>query len=732
MAYTATKNAQGNYEVSLNGQKVTTGTSDVLGYYGLSQDNLGNSTAQTYQQPITPNIPSSANYDPSGAKTVPSAPVAPTQPTYQQPAPVTQTPQQSPQQIQQQSQQTTGQTNAAQPPSAPSAYLQPGAQGQDVAQLQNYLVQMGYLTPEQVSTGQGTYGPQTTAAVAKLQQDLGLNVGSQAGYYGPKTQEALGAKYNTFFNSVQNSAVPQSGADARAQIQNGITPDEPTSDPVFGAMASSMAPILQSLGQVLQNINNPALTATSLQSEYNQLSQQYNLPGMQADMLNMQNIMNGTENDIRDELSSAGGGGTESQVLAMSAARNKVVLKQYNSLSTQYQAAATNVQNMMQYAGQDQATQLQRTQMTASVTESMASIESQMMQMGMTMQNNARQAVQYNVTQMGYQGLAASTQGNPQMSKYYENMLGLAPGSLSNPATVAQMDTYKDQTLQLNSYKAAIAAFQSGYGGAPAGSQGSPTIPSGGVGSIPADSSTLTRPSWLNNDVPLSMSAGQMDQYMSAQKSASVDPGTNNVVAPGIGYYVHQSDGSYVLKTALPSPIEQQYQGIKQTIANAGVFNGSPTVTRKWTLSANSAISSFKDTGTYKVASNVAPYLAAIHAAAQNPGDKSISDFELLDSFVKAAKGGTGQVTDSQVNVMLNGASFKDKYNILEQKLSNGGVLAPDQRQALIHLADETYTRNLQDYQVGYVQAVQGMQGQGIPPQFWTNLPDFTSLMPTQ
>ena len=69
----------------------------------------------------------------------------------------------------------------------------------------------------------------------------------------------------------------------------------------------------------------------------------------------------------------------------------------------------------------------------------------------------------------------------------------------------------------------------------------------------------------------------------------------------------------------------------------------SPTVMRKYSLTANAAISNFKSSGTYNVVSNVEPYLSAIKAAAANPGDKSISDFELLDSFVKAAKGGTGK-----------------------------------------------------------------------------------------
>lgn len=616
----------------------------------------------------------------------------------------------------------------------PGASLQTGATGQNVQQLQSYLVQMGYLTPEQVSTGSGTYGPQTTAAVAKLQQDLGLQAAN--GNFGPQTQAALSQKYNNLHSAVSGTPVPDQAGQARGAIQGALNQqNDDASNPVMGALTNSMGPIMQSLTQVLNNINNPALTATSLQQEYNDLREKAGLPEMNAQLMNMQRIMNGTADDIRDEVTKAGGFATESQIQGLAAARNKTIMKQYNSLSTQYDAAQQNVQQMTQFAQQDIANSMSRQQLSATVTGSLASIQNQMLQMGMTMQNNARSAAQYNVTQMGYQGLAASMQGNPQMLNNYENLLGLAPGSLSDPAALAQMDTYKNQQLQLNNYKAAITAYQAGYGGGMApgygttptpGSPGS-TVP-GQSGVIPVDPTSLSRPSWVNKDVPLTMSADDMQTYKSANKAASVDPGTNNIVAPGVGYYLQQSDGSYVLKGALPSPVDTQYNQIKQTISNAGVFQGSPTVTRKWTLSTNSAIASFKDTGTYKIASNVAPYLAAIHAAAANPGDKSISDFELLDSFVKAAKGGTGQVTDSQVNLMIQGASLGDKYSTLQQKLQNGGVLAPAQRDSLVHLADETYKRNLADYQKGYVQAVQNMQNQGIPAQFWGNLPDFTTF----
>lgn len=73
----------------------------------------------------------------------------------------------------------------------PDVSLQPGSTGADVEKLQRYLVASGYMTQAQMDTGPGTYGPQTTQAVAKMQAALGVDNSSGVGYYGPKTQDAL-------------------------------------------------------------------------------------------------------------------------------------------------------------------------------------------------------------------------------------------------------------------------------------------------------------------------------------------------------------------------------------------------------------------------------------------------------------------------------------------------------------------------------------------------------------
>jgi len=85
---------------------------------------------------------------------------------------------------------------AQQKPSAASGYptvnLQPGSTDTaNVKKLQDWLVANGYMTQEEVNTGYGNYGAKTTAAVAKVQQQYGVDNTGAVGYWGPKTLAAL-------------------------------------------------------------------------------------------------------------------------------------------------------------------------------------------------------------------------------------------------------------------------------------------------------------------------------------------------------------------------------------------------------------------------------------------------------------------------------------------------------------------------------------------------------------
>src|ERR1035437_7685688 len=74
----------------------------------------------------------------------------------------------------------------------PTVALQPGSPNTAaVKQLQDYLVSIGIMTPAQRMSGYGTYGPQTTAAVLKLQQNKGVDSSTGPGFWGPRTIAAI-------------------------------------------------------------------------------------------------------------------------------------------------------------------------------------------------------------------------------------------------------------------------------------------------------------------------------------------------------------------------------------------------------------------------------------------------------------------------------------------------------------------------------------------------------------
>ncbi|HEX8351693.1 MAG TPA: peptidoglycan-binding protein [Pyrinomonadaceae bacterium] len=63
-----------------------------------------------------------------------------------------------------------------------------GARGEVVARLQRRLVELNYLTPQQVTTGPGVFGRQTEAALKQFQAEHGIR---QTGALGPTTYSAL-------------------------------------------------------------------------------------------------------------------------------------------------------------------------------------------------------------------------------------------------------------------------------------------------------------------------------------------------------------------------------------------------------------------------------------------------------------------------------------------------------------------------------------------------------------
>lgn len=106
-------------------------------------------------------------------------------------------------------------STAPAPIAPPTIALQPGStNAAAVKQLQDYLVSQGLMSRAQVNTGYGTYGPQTTAAVAALQKKLGVDNSTGVGYFGPKTLAALrGGPSDAPSTTTGTSTTPTSNSD---------------------------------------------------------------------------------------------------------------------------------------------------------------------------------------------------------------------------------------------------------------------------------------------------------------------------------------------------------------------------------------------------------------------------------------------------------------------------------------------------------------------------------------
>lgn len=101
--------------------------------------------------------------------------------------------------------------------------------------------------------------------------------------------------------------------------------------------------ILTSLDEFMSPMNQ----RTSLLEEYKKLSSSLGIEGMNEELIDAKRIIEGTEDDIRAEVTSVGGFATDSQVQALANARNKSLIKNYNYLLESRDNAMQQLDTMM-------------------------------------------------------------------------------------------------------------------------------------------------------------------------------------------------------------------------------------------------------------------------------------------------------------------------------------------------------------------------------------------------
>lgn len=552
-----------------------------------------------------------------------------------------------------------------------------------------------------------------------------ISAGSQIQIPGsnpPPATSALGTAANTIYGAV--SGVPDQSNTAAVTSAAGaaLNPTPAATDPVTAAIQ----PIISQLTGYVNELTSPSSTNTSLQDEYSSLMANSGLTGVNTQMMNLQNVMNGTTDDIRSEVTQANGFATESQIQSMSTARNNVLLKQYNSLATVQASLTSQIQTQMQFSEEDQSNALTRINDAAGITETMSSLQQSII-------TNAQKQYDSVVTQVGYTGLASIVAGNPYQQSLAEESLGLPQGTLSDPDLVSQLQTMKQQQLAQGQQRIVIQDYNAGLtpgGTTPAPASGTTPAPAGTTPPAAGSSGSTTAP-------PASTySAAQMTTALANAKAKgvatsvgadhSVVIGGTTYTSDGKGNFMPQQPAAAATTTAPKStPTDDAYSALSSAASSAPAFTGSPLNTRRWSMAATAAVKNYINLPIFQTLSGSSQYLAKIEAAEKKPG--SISDTDLLDSYVKLSTG-QGQVTDSQVNTILKGQSISDYVNTVQNKLANGGVLSTNQRQDLEQLSQQVYSNYQELYKPVYTAAVSAMKQQGIPPAFWSMMPDLSSL----
>lgn len=236
-------------------------------------------------------------------------------------------------------------------------------------------------------------------------------------------------------------------------VQSGSPPPPPNAPQIIQQLAES--PAHQKLMADQQLWMNTANQQKTLTDTYQQMIKDVGIPAIDEKLINAEAIINGTEDDIRKEVQAASGFATDSQVMALSSARNKSLIQNYNKLLSTKNMAMENIKTMVGLSEQDR-------QFALSTISQQIQFDQQNIDYGQKMQTAATEGYNKIIDKMGYKGLYDSLAHDPSSIATVEKSLGLHPGGLQALAATATTPAFKDMPT---SYQEYTLAKQGGYTG---------------------------------------------------------------------------------------------------------------------------------------------------------------------------------------------------------------------------------------------------------------------------
>lgn len=239
-----------------------------------------------------------------------------------------------------------------------------------------------------------------------------------------KTALAEGARFQQALAQAKSlgTSAPTTMGQAKSTIQNTLSAPAQDTSYIDQLLAEDKG--FQDIKTIYTDYINPVNQRTNLMDTYKQMYKDAGLEKLDEEIMDAKTIIEGTEDDIRNEIQMAGGFGTDSQVQALALSRNKSLLKNYNKLVEIRESKATQMNTMMDLAEKDRA-------YADAQMDKMLNYQMEMMNYRQKfIQNTLDQYNKYEPAQ-----LYAMLQGNPRQLAFAEQIMGVGQGGLQRLAT---------------------------------------------------------------------------------------------------------------------------------------------------------------------------------------------------------------------------------------------------------------------------------------------------------
>lgn len=252
----------------------------------------------------------------------------------------------------------------------------------------------------------------------------------------PTTTEAAN-KFKTAHQTLTSSGAPapQSSGQANAAISS-MVPKKAIEYTPQPQIQDSLNQTLEVYSKAVADFLQPVKQRDTLMSQYDKMSKSLGIQKLNSELIDVNRIMDGTEDDIRAEVTAAAGFATDSQVEAMTISRNKTLLKKAQYISDQLTSAKDQLNTMMSLSAQDRDYADKRMQTGMSLLGNMVQIQMSMKKAAQDNYNNI-------AAKVGYDGLLNMTGGDPYNVGLVEQSLGLGRGGLQQLAQQSMAEKAK-------------------------------------------------------------------------------------------------------------------------------------------------------------------------------------------------------------------------------------------------------------------------------------------------